>query len=86
MDEFKITAPATVMISGGSQSGKTTLVSEMITRLDEVFDRPPHQIVYCYSRDQPAYDEIKKKSFYSYRIRGRTRPEFTSKTGYVVDH
>ena len=62
MDEFKITAPATVMISGGSQSGKTTLVSEMITRLDEVFDRPPHQIVYCYSRDQPAYDEIKKKA------------------------
>ena len=62
MDEFKIKTPATVMLSGGSGSGKTTLVSELITRLDEVFDRPPLQITFCYSRNQPAYDEIKKKA------------------------
>ena len=64
MDEFKIKTPATVMLSGGSGSGKTTLVSELITRLDEVFDRPPLQITFCYSRNQPAYDEIKKKQKY----------------------
>ena len=62
MDEFKIRTPASLMLSGSSGSGKTTLVQEIINRADEVFDRPPTQIIFCFSRFQPTYDQIRKES------------------------
>ena len=60
MQMYKIKAPCSIILAGNSGSGKTSLISELITRLEEVFDRPPLQINICYSRYQPAYDNIKK--------------------------
>lgn len=62
MDVFKIRTPCTVMLSGPSGCGKSTLVQEIIKRLSDVFDRPPTNVIYCYSRYQSLYDEMKKNS------------------------
>ena len=62
MDEFKIKVPCSLMLSGSSGSGKTTLLREIIRRHEEVFDQPPTQILYCFSRNQPVYEDMKKES------------------------
>ena len=62
MDEFKVRTPASIVVAGPSGAGKTHLIEEMIQRLDEIFDRPPTQIIFCYARYQPTYDKIKKGS------------------------
>ena len=61
-DIYKIKTPATVMISGPSGCGKSTLVQDIMQRLSDVFDRAPKRVIYCYSRRQPLYDEMKRKS------------------------
>ena len=62
MDEFKIKTPCSIVISGPSGAGKTSLVEDMIQRLDEVFDRPPLQIIFCYNNDQSSYTRLKNQS------------------------
>lgn len=58
---LKLRCPCTCILSGPSSSGKTTLVRQIIQNLDQCFDRPPAQIVYCFSIDQPVFDEIRKE-------------------------
>lgn len=53
--EFK--SPATILISGPSQSGKSTLVLKMIKE-PSCFDRPPTNVIIAYSRMQALYRDI----------------------------
>ena len=57
-----IKTPATIMLAGPSSCGKSSLVQKIITRLNEVFDRPPQRVVICYDRDQELYAEIRRHS------------------------
>lgn len=54
--------PLSFIFAGSSGSGKTQLVTNIIGRLSEVFDRPPKQITICYARQQSLYNEIKNSS------------------------
>ena len=40
-----------MIVSGPSQSGKTTFVRSLIHYKDVIFDQPPKKIVYCYGRE-----------------------------------
>ena len=62
MGDFLFKTQCTIMISGPTGCGKSSLVWEISKRLSESFDRPPKRLVYCYSRYQPLYDEMKKNS------------------------
>ena len=59
---LKIRSPATLVVSGPTGSGKTELCKQIIQNLDIVFDRPPTQIVYCYSVYQRLFEDMKKRS------------------------
>ena len=54
--------PFTMLISGGTGSGKTTLVSDMIFNIKEIVDIPPEKIIIVYSQMQPLYEIIASKS------------------------
>jgi hypothetical protein len=52
-------APFTCCISGSSQSGKTTLLIEILLKNKLLIFPPPDRIVYFYAREQPAFDKIR---------------------------
>jgi len=45
-------APFCMVISGGTQSGKTTLTSKLLSRCNEIIDPPINKIIYCYTEYQ----------------------------------
>ena len=61
-NDLKVRCPATVIVSGPTGSGKSSVVKEIIHRLPEVFDRPPTQVTYCYSIYQPLFEELRQQA------------------------
>ena len=59
MEAYLFRTPLTILFAGSSGAGKSQLVKRIVGRLEEVFDRPPKQIIICYGRIQTVYDEIK---------------------------
>src|SRR5207253_78107 len=53
--------PSNIIIAGASQSGKTSLLGQMLLNGDKMFSRPFDRIVWCYSQWQPAYAELGKQ-------------------------
>ena len=51
--------PFTCMIAGPSKSGKTTLLKKILHSNKIIIDKPPEKIVYCYSRWQDGFNELK---------------------------
>lgn len=51
--------PFTCMIAGPSKSGKTTLLKKILNSNKIIIDKPPEKIVYCYSRWQDVFNELK---------------------------
>ena len=47
-DSVKFRQPCSVLVAGPSQCGKSTLVSEMIERIGEIFTEKPARIVWVY--------------------------------------
>ena len=61
IEDFYFRHPFTCMLAGPAQSGKTTLVQKIISQAwGGLVRAPPTCIIYCYSRWQAAYDEIKR--------------------------
>jgi hypothetical protein len=60
MDTRWIT-PFTCLLSGASQSGKSTWVSRFIKHVDAMVDRKFIEIVWCFSENQPLYDTVQDK-------------------------
>lgn len=48
-------APFSCQLSGASQSGKTSLLINILKNREALIDKPPSRIVYCYSVFQEAY-------------------------------
>lgn len=56
----KLESPCTIIVSGASFSGKSTLIKKMLTRANGVFKVPPSKTIYCYSIWQDKlFEEIK---------------------------
>ena len=46
-----MTFPGSLNVVGGSYSGKSTIVSNILRYRHELFDTPPNHVVYCYLED-----------------------------------
>ena len=57
---LKLAGPLSILISGPSNCGKSTLVHEMLINKDEVFDPPPRNVVICYAHMQDMYADLQK--------------------------
>ena len=58
---WKLESPACVMISGSSGSGKTWLTRSLLQRCNEIFDKPVHKILWCYTEHQgPLMEDLKQ--------------------------
>ena len=56
---FQLHVPSSVCIIGPSLSGKTYLVSEMIKRRNEVFEKNLKKVLYVYGHYQSLFDQLK---------------------------
>ena len=54
--------PFTCMIAGPSKSGKTTLLKKILANNNQMIDNPPTKIMYCYSRWQDGFDDLKNNN------------------------
>jgi len=60
IEQFYFRHPFTLLLSGPSKVGKTTLIQKILCQARGGLVRaPPTSILYCYSRWQEIYDEIK---------------------------
>lgn len=50
-------SPCTCMVSGATQSGKTTFVMKLLKHSSTMFKIPPVRIVYCYTELQPTLEQ-----------------------------
>jgi len=53
-------SPTTILLSGATMSGKTTLTYEILKHAKGMFEIPPQKIVYAYGEYQPLYNEMEK--------------------------
>lgn len=61
MDEIKFIAPATLVLSGQSSSGKSTFTRKLINT--DMFDKTPVKIYYCYGAWQKHFDDMNNVEF-----------------------
>lgn len=54
-------APTTMAIFGSTLSGKTTWCRKLLENADNMFDRAPDQILYCYGIYQPMFEILHQK-------------------------
>lgn len=64
--DLKLSTPARLFCSGPSGCGKTTFVKQLLFNLEDVFDQPVANIIFCYAAEQPIYEELRK--FYPKKI------------------
>ena len=58
---FNFEHPFTCLMTGPTGSGKTWLLSKILENSQFMIHPSPKRIVYCYSRYQPKFDEIKSQ-------------------------
>jgi hypothetical protein len=60
IDNFCFEHPSTILLSGPTKSGKTTLLSKILKNCDKgLVCPPPQRIMYCYSVWQKAFEEMR---------------------------
>ena len=62
--------PCSILLAGSSGSGKSLLASYLVERKDELFVPPPEKVVWCYSKWQTLYDDLKEKGSVDYFVEG----------------
>ena len=53
-------SPTTIMISGATGSGKTSLLHRILKCKDEMFTVRPKKILYCYGAYQSLFGEMER--------------------------
>lgn len=53
-------SPSSILISGGSQAGKTYFTKKLLEKASGMFTEPPSQIMYAYGAAQPLFAEMEK--------------------------
>ena len=56
----RLKSPFTAIVAGPTGSGKTQLLSRLILASDEVTDKPPVEIIYCYGVWQDGYNPLRE--------------------------
>ena len=54
--KFKFNSLTTILVSGVSQSGKSTWIEKVIEYNNDLFQQSPHKIIYCYSAYQLTHN------------------------------
>ena len=57
-ETFRLKHPFTCMVSGMTGCGKTTWVQRLVRNKAHTMKPTPQRILWCYSRWQPAYEEM----------------------------
>jgi hypothetical protein len=55
-----IRVPCNILISGPSQSGKTTFVKSLLLNRNLMFSSPFTKMTWCYGEYQPVYEELQR--------------------------
>ena len=58
MYSIQLTHPFGLLISGGTKTGKTTFVKQLLANANVMIDPPPENIIYFYSEYQDTFGEI----------------------------
>ena len=58
MYSIQLTHPFGLMISGGTKTGKTTFVKQLLVNASVMIEPPPENIIYFYSEYQDTFGEI----------------------------
>ena len=58
---IKFESPTTVLVSGPTSSGKSTLVFDILKHAKDMFQKPPKKIFYCYGIFQPTFTEMERE-------------------------
>ena len=61
--KFKFHAPATILVTGGTGSGKTELVKKIILYAQELFTTKVHKIIYVYNEQMIFFKELENVEF-----------------------
>ena len=80
-----IKTPANILVAAPSQSGKSSLVKEIILNRDELFDCKTMHILYCYKIDQELYSPLKNQTDISFHEGVPTR-EMLEKISNKKEH
>lgn len=60
--DYRLHHPFAMSVAGASQSGKSTLIKDLLIQLDEVVDTKIDRVIYCYNEDEPDFaKEVEKK-------------------------
>jgi ABC-type dipeptide/oligopeptide/nickel transport system ATPase component len=59
--KFKFNAPCTVMISGGTGSGKSTLIKSILKNVNEMFTESVSRIFYVYNEPLSFFSDFEKE-------------------------
>ena len=59
---FPFNSPTTMVLTGCTQSGKTTWIKRLVQNLDDLFPLdPPKSVLYCYAIFQPVFTEMQSE-------------------------
>lgn len=61
--KLKLQHPATIMVSGPTSSGKTTIVKRLVTNSLQMFEPPPRKTYWFYSVKQPWFETFANVTF-----------------------
>lgn len=59
IDDVTFKHPFTCMLAGPTMSGKTTILSQILSNHKVMIDKKIDRIIYCYARWQDSYDKMK---------------------------
>lgn len=67
-NDLKLITPFTMILSGGTHTGKTTFIFKLIKNIS-IFSPPVNKILYIYSEYQKCFDDFKDKIFFTKDIK-----------------
>src|SRR5882757_6374705 len=71
--QYALVHPFVMVLGGPTQSGKSTLIKEMIERMDDIICPSIQRVIYCYCEDEPWFANNLRDKFKSV---GRASIEF----------
>lgn len=59
-DMYPFPECTSISVTGATCSGKTTWVFKLLQHKDEIFEKQPEKVLYCYGIYQPLYEEMER--------------------------
>ncbi len=57
-EDLKFRTPCTILVSGPSQSGKTSFTLRLVQNVNQMFTTTPQEIIWCYGEYQNAFEKL----------------------------